>query len=154
MTEASGQPKATVIDQSEDFVPFTIDGADLDVDLWAAYDALAKIDTHHFDDPWKCYQCGHEFQRPADDTTDTCPACGKPGTRRDEDWLDEVADYVKSVGARRCGRNAAAVFYNVITDRIDELKKKSSPTPESRTTSEASTPEPGRKDASEPGSSN
>ena len=112
------------IDQGDDFVSFKIDSQLYDVDLFAAHDALRKIDIKHKDDPWECYVCLATFYRASDDLTTACPHCGDSETRRDNSWLDDVAAYVRTLGPERCGRNAAGQFYNEIVERVCGLKKK------------------------------
>lgn len=112
------------IDQSEDFVSFKIDGQTYEVDLFAAHDALRKVDIRHKDDAWECYKCLETFTRTSDDLTTVCPHCGDKETRRDNSWLDDVAAYVRTLGPERCGRNAAGQFYNAIVERVQDLKKK------------------------------
>lgn len=128
----------TVIDQSEDFVRFTIDGKSIDVDLYAARDALAKIDIKHAGDSWECSDCLAVFTRASDDTSSECPACHQSNTHRDEKWLDSVAQYVRCQGFTRCSRNTAGKFYNAVVERIGEIKKKSNQTPASPSGSEVS----------------
>lgn len=154
MSESNGHAVPVCIDQSDDFVEFEIDGLRVQADLYAAHNAMAKIDVKHRDDLWECFECQSTFVRTPNDLTDKCPGCGKGNTRRDECWLDDVAAYVRSLGSARCGRRAAALFYNSIVERMESLKKKSNPTPGSLFGSEESMPASGEAAARQPGSAN
>ncbi|MGE3410122.1 MAG: hypothetical protein AB7I37_25285 [Pirellulales bacterium] len=141
----------TEITQNEDFASFKIDGHEFDVDLYAARDALAKIDVKYRDDLWECLDCHVTFTRSIDDLSADCPQCHQPNTRKDERWLDDVAAYVRTFGVARCGRNGAGKFYSAIIDAIDSIKKKSSPTLESHSGSEVSIAADGEAAESTPG---
>lgn len=152
-----GEPKAvseeTTISQNEDFAGFTIDGKRIEIDLYEAHERLVAVDIKHKDDPWKCLACFGTFQRDLKDESLECPLCHAksetPTIMRDESYLDDVAEFIKSKGIERVSRRTAAMFYVCITEVIQGIKKKESQTPESPF-GMGSTPRNGQGDESEP----
>lgn len=140
------------IDQSEDFLKFSVDGQEYEADIFEARDRLAKIDLKHRDDQWECYKCGGNFVKAPNDISTKCDLCGadEGEASRDEVWLDDVKAYMESLGLKRVSRNTAGWFYNLVVNRMEEIKKKSSQTPESPSGSTDSTPAAGAAEESTP----
>lgn len=143
------------IDQSEDFVGFTINDQRVEFDLYEAHDTLVKIDLRHKDDPWRCLKCFAEFPKDLSDQSNKCPACEAEPTveqpaaviARDDAYLEDIIVYLKSKGFERVSRKTAAMFYVAILDVTEAIKKKESLTLESLTGTE-STPPTGPADGS------
>lgn len=128
------------IDQSEDFVAFTIDGQSVEFDLDEAGLRLAEIDRRHKDDMIECLDCGGKFTATANQTKVTCPGCQSENYLVDQSFLDDVAAYVRSKGVARCGRRAASAVYQAIVETLGRLKKNTTPTPASDSGTESTAP--------------
>jgi len=124
------------IEQGQDFVVFSFDGVDVEVDVLAAYEEMVRIDVRHRDDLWICYKCQREVSIPADLVVPACPLCestAQEDIRKDERWLDDVAAWVRGMGVARCSRRGAAEVYKTVVDIMDVAKKKPAVTLESPT---------------------
>lgn len=130
------------IDQSEDFMAFTLDGKTIEFDLFEATTAMADIDRKHKGDLHTCNACGLQFALSADDDQVKCPGpeCGSADIRFDQSFLDDVAAYLIARGYPRCGRRAAGLFYQRTVDIRTGLKKNTVLTPESATGLESTAP--------------
>lgn len=130
------------IDQSEDFMAFTLDGKTIEFDLFEAATAMSDIDRKHKGDLNTCNACGLQFADNPDDEQVKCPGpeCGSSDIGFEQSFLDDVAAYLVARGYARCGRRAAGAFYQRIVDIRNGLKKNTVLTPESATGSESIAP--------------
>lgn len=121
------------IDQSEDFMAFTLDGKTIEFDLYEAFTSLADIDRQHMGDLHTCNKCALQFANDGASGELRCPMpeCGSTEIRVDQSFLDDVAAYLIGRGYPRCGRRAAGAFYQRVVDIRNGLKKNTIATPES-----------------------
>ena len=121
------------IDQSEDFLAFTLDGQSIEFDLYEVFDSMSAIDRRHMGDLHLCNKCGTEFPTNPEGGELQCPGpeCHSKDVRVDQSFLDDVAAYLVGRGFARCGRRAAGAFYQRVVDIRSGLKKNTALTPES-----------------------
>jgi dihydroorotate dehydrogenase len=125
MMEDNGTIK---LDENSIWLKFEVGGASFEVEAFEAVNLLAEIDREHADDPNSCLKCKSKFNVEADGVLDNivCPSCGARGNdvQPAQDFLDDVAKLiVERWGAKRCSRNEAGQFYNVIVAKTEEAKK-------------------------------
>lgn len=139
MSTAAPNAGRTIIDQAEDFLSFQIDDYAFDLDLTEAGDKLAEIDRRHKDDLFECLDCGAKFAATPGQQNAACPspACGSARILVDQSFLDDVAAYIRSKGAKRCGRKAAYAVYDAVCQSLARLKKNTVVTPASPSGSES-----------------